>query len=91
MEIVAWKCTDCGQIVDGDESLKDGTRCSMCRGKLEPVGEYEVKSRGLTVSVEMKGLNQFKLILGVLGELIADERIPEAIRMEYASKIVMKE
>jgi uncharacterized protein (UPF0147 family) len=39
----------------------------------------------------MKGLNQFKLILGVLGELIADERIPEAIRMEYASKIVMKE
>ena len=90
MKIIAWKCTDCGQFVDGDENLKDGTCCPLCKGMLEPVSEREVKPRGLTLSVEMKGLGQFKLILGVIGELIADERICKSIRMEYASKIIMK-
>jgi len=90
MKIIAWECTNCGQSVDGDENLKDGTRCPVCKGRLEPVGEHGAKPRGLTLSVEMKGLNQFKRILCVIGELIADERIPEAIRMEYASKIILK-
>jgi len=57
---------------------------------LELVGEHEDKPRGLTVSVDMKGLDQFKLILSVVGELIADERICKSIRMEYASKIILK-
>ena len=94
MKIVAWQCTDCGQSVEGDENLKDGTRCPTCRGQLEPVGDREdkprIKSRGLTVSVDTKGLDQFKLILGVIGELIADERICKSIRMEYANKVIMK-
>lgn len=90
MKIVGWKCLVCGQEVAGDKNLKDGTCCPKCKGNLEPVGESESKPRGLTLSVEMKGLGQFKLILGVIGELIADERIPEVIRMEYANKIILK-
>ena len=91
MKIIAWKCTNCDQCVNGDENLKDGTRCPICRGKLKPVGENEIKPRGLTVSVDMKGLAQSKLILGVLGELIADGRICKSIRMEYANKIIVGE
>ena len=84
MKIVGWKCLECGSYLKGDESLKDGTRCQACKGMLEPIGE----PLGITVKVSIKDLKPFKRIVNILGEFILDERMPEAIRMEYASKII---
>ena len=42
----------------------------------------------LTVSVDVKGLDPFKRMISVMGEMVIDERIAEQIRLEYVKKII---
>jgi len=79
---ITWVCIDCGMgmsIADNE----DGIRCYNCGGCIVPKGNR------LIAKVETKGLEPFKRLATVLGELALDERIHKAIRMEYMSKIIM--
>lgn len=40
------------------------------------------------VDINLKDLEQFKHIVEVIGELVIDERIPEAVRKEYTDKMI---
>lgn len=50
--------------------------------------EIQAKKDFLTVYVDIKGLEPFKNIISILGELVVDERVPEVIRQEYVNKIL---
>jgi len=43
--------------------------------------------KGLNVQVEIKGLEAFKAVFSVIGELVLDTRISGDIRMEYVAKL----
>lgn len=46
------------------------------------------KKSFLTVNVSVKDTELFKHVVKVLGEFCIDERVPEAIRMEYVGKVM---
>ena len=83
MSRVTWVCLECGQATSVEKYVTDGIRCIRCGGRLE------IKGSRLTTKIDAEGLEQYKRLATVIGELALDERIHKIIRMEYMNKIMM--
>lgn len=85
-DLTAHKCLKCG---DYTISRRDGLRCIKCNGVLSPMGNAHIdKNKYLSIDVNMKDTDKFKEILGVIKDIIMDERIPREIREEIKEKFL---
>jgi uncharacterized protein (UPF0147 family) len=50
----------------------------------------ENQNRGMTISICIKDIEQFKLLAYTLGEILTDDRVPEEVRQEHYNNYLKK-
>lgn len=79
MELVAYKCMECGHFTI---SSHDGMRCAKCQGPVTPAGHatYCGNRKGMAVTVSVKDMDVFKEMVRTMAAIANDKDAPEQFK-----------
>ncbi|MGG7215258.1 hypothetical protein ACQPUY_16890 [Clostridium nigeriense] len=81
MELIAYKCLECGHYTI---SKYDGKRCVKCNGHLGPYGQatFADKSSSMKLNVRLKDTDLFRDIINIFKDILENKSVPKEVRMK---------